>query len=201
MEFKMRIKNLTSLTIGGGSVIVGTDIPFSELEIPSSSIKGVLRTAVTQFLPQGFTSCNEVEPKMIRQAHRGKEPCDVCQLFGYPDARTEGCVNFMVETKDLKKYRLMRVSIEDKTQKAKEGALFSQEVVKPGTEVVVNVIYRDNCGERLLKLLLSSVLALRYWRLGRNALVDVKLEEDLCKRVKCDPEMGKIVGLLTNYMW
>ena len=201
MEFGLVVKNLTSLTVGGGSSIGAVDIPLNPMVLPTSTIKGVLRTAVHNYLPNGYSSCGRIEPEEIKKAHKGKGPCDVCTLFGYPDYRDSGCFTLTVDVPSVKKYKVTRVKIDDKTQRSEEGALFTQEVVSPNTEFEVTVYFRDSCGEKMLKLLLYSVLALRLWRIGRNAMVDVKLKDDICRKVKCDQEMKDIVSSLSEYMW
>ena len=194
------IKNLTSLTVGGGSALGAVDIPLNPFVLPASSVKGAMRTAVNNYLPDGFTSCGEIEPERIKEKHKGT-PCDVCRLFGYPDQKEHSCFTLSVVVPDVKPFRLTRVSIDDRTQRAKEGALFTQEALPAGTEFEVRVSFRDSCGERMLKLLLYSIWALRLWRVGRNAMVDVKLKGDICQRVKCDDEMRALVDSLKEYVW
>jgi len=201
MEFKVVIKNLTSLTVGGGSSIGAVDIPLNPMVLPSSTVKGVLRTAVVNYLPNGYSSCGKVDPEEIKKAHKEGGVCDVCKLFGCPDSKDSPCFTLTVNVPEVSRYEITRVKIDDKTQKSEEGSLFTQEVIPPNTEFVVTVNFRDSCGDKMLKLLLYSFLALRFWRVGRNAMVDVKLGEDLCGKVKCDQEMKEIVSSLLQYMW
>jgi len=201
MEFKVYIKNLTFLTVGGGSSIGVVDIPLNPMILPPSTIKGVLRTAIHNYLPEGYTSCGKIEPSKIKEAHEKSSVCDVCKLFGYPDYKDSGCFTITVSVPDIKRYRITRVKIDDSTQKSEEGHLFTQEVIAPNTEFEVNIYFRDSCGDRMLKLLLYSLLSLRFWRIGRNAMVDVKLKEDICQRVKCDADMKSLVFSLLNYIW
>ncbi|ARM74571.1 RAMP superfamily CRISPR-associated protein [Acidianus manzaensis] len=202
MRFKVFIKNYTALTIGGGAE-GRTDISLNDLIIPPSSIKGSMRTAINKFLPQNYTSCGKIRPEEITEKHKelGK-PCDVCLLFGYPKSRDIGCftINIVTDLEKLDKVSFTRVAIDDKTQKAVEGGLFSQEAISPESEVVIEVNFRDSCRERMLKLLLYSLSALRLWRLGRNAMIDLKIE-NICEKYKCDEEMKKIVTNLENYLW
>ena len=168
--------------------------------LPASTIKGTMRTAIHNYLPAGFSSCGEIEPSRIKEKHKDG-PCDVCKLFGYPDQKDSGCFTLSVSVPEVRTYRLTRVSIDDKSQRSKEGALFTQEIIAPNTEFEVTVKFRDSCGERMLKLLIYSIWALRFWRLGRNAMVDVKLKEDICKKIKCDDELKEVVSSLLDYMW
>ncbi|BFH74740.1 RAMP superfamily CRISPR-associated protein [Sulfurisphaera javensis] len=206
MKFKVWIKNYTSLTIGGGSE-GKADISISDLVIPPSSIKGAMRTAINFYLKETdlknkYSSCYEIRPDKIKERHSNGKPCDVCKLFGYPDSKDIGCftINVVTDVEKLPKYVLTRVSIEDKTQKAKEGALFSQETIPPENEIEIEIDFRcdDN---HMLKLLLYSLSALRLWRLGRNSLIDLKVE-DICQKVNnCDNEMREIFNSLKDYMW
>lgn len=201
MEFKVLIKNLTSLTIGGGSTIGAVDIPLNPMVLPPSTIKGVLRTAIHNYLPEGYTSCGKIEPSKIKEAHEKNGVCDVCKLFGYPDYKDSGCFTVTVRIPEIVRGKITRVEINDRTQRSEEGHLFTQEVIAPNTEFEVTIYFRDSCGDRMLKLLLYSLLALRFWRMGRNAMVDVKLKEDICQKVKCDEEMKSIVFSLSDYIW
>lgn len=197
---KVSLKNLSSLTIAGGSAISSIDIPLNPMTMPASSIKGAMRTAVSYainvlHLLQGYTSCGEIRPEKL-------DRCDVCSLFGYPNARDSGCFVIEVnEKKDVKKTYITRISINDKTQTANKGSLFTQEIVPANEEFSFVIYYR--CDLRLFKLLLYSLLALRYWRLGRNSMVDVKVNnaEEICKSVNCDDETKAILSQLSSYMW
>lgn len=199
---KVTLKNLSSLTIAGGSTISTIDIPLNPFTLPASSIKGTMRTAihnviqVLKLLPEDkYTSCGEVEPEKIK-------PCDVCNLFGYPNSKSSGCFTIEVDkvVKDNRTY-ITRVSIDDKKQIVNEGSLFNQEVIPPNNEFLFSIYYR--CDMRLFKLLLYSLLALRYWRLGRNSMIDVKVNnvDEICKSVQCDSETKEILSQLSNYMW
>jgi len=202
VSIKVTLKNLSSLTIAGGSTINTIDIPLNPFILPASSIKGTMRTAihnaieVLKLLPEDkYTSCGEVEPEKIK-------PCDVCNLFGYPNSKRSGCFTIEVDkTKENGRTYITRVSIDDKKQIVNEGSLFNQEVIPPSNEFSFSIYYR--CDMRLFKLLLYSLLALRYWRLGRNSMIDVKVNnvDEICKSVQCDDEVKEILSQLSNYMW
>ncbi|QPG48915.1 hypothetical protein HFC64_02205 [Saccharolobus solfataricus] len=200
IPIKVSMRNLSSLTIAGGSTISSIDIPLNPLGVPPSTIKGTMRTAVHNLLPNGYTSCGEVEPESIREAHKNGV-CDVCKLFGYPDSLT-GCFTIEVSKTDYRTSYITRVSIDDKTQRAKEGSLFTQQIILPNSDISFTVYYNCN-DERLFKLLLYSILDLRYWRLGRNTMIDVKVNnvEEICKSVKCDEEINGILNQLSRYLW
>ncbi len=201
LEITILFKNLTSLTIAGGSSIGTVDIPFNELGIPSSSIKGVMRTAISNLLPK--TSCGEIEPGRIAKAY-DSSPCDVCKLFGYPNSKDGACFMVLIDQPKEEKHLITRVSIDDKTQKAKDGSLFTQQIIKPGVEFKATIIYKCENDVKLFNLLLYSLSALRYWRLGRNAMIDVKVltnKDDVCKKIKCNDETEKLLESLSDYLW
>ncbi|QGA53984.1 hypothetical protein GFS03_05035 [Sulfolobus sp. E5-1-F] len=200
ISIKVSMKNLGSLTIAGGSTISSIDIPLNPLGVPPSTIKGAMRTAVHNLLPKGFTSCGEIEPESIKEAHKNGI-CDVCKLFGYPDSLTS-CFTIEVSQANYRVSHITRVSIDDKTQKAKEGSLFTQQIILPNSDISFTIHYNCN-DERLFKLLLYSILGLRYWRLGRNTMVDVKVNnvEEICKTVRCDDEIKGILNQLSKYLW
>ncbi|QKR00770.1 hypothetical protein GWK48_10555 [Metallosphaera tengchongensis] len=200
IKVEVIFKSLSALTIAGGSKVGAVDVPFNELGIPPSSVKGALRTAVSRYTPSNFTACSEVNPDMMRSKH-ASGPCDVCKLFGYPGSG-ESCFYVEVEGVQLEKYLLTRVAIEDKTQKAKEGSLFTQEVLRPGFQFKATLNY--TCEDpRLFKLLLYSLLSLRLWRFGRNGMVDLKVTnpEQICKSTSCDNELKTVLSSLSNFLW
>lgn len=200
ITIKVTLKNLSSLTVAGGSTISSIDIPLNPLVLPPSSIKGAMRTAVSHainvlgLLDGEYTSCGEIKPEKLK-------PCDVCSLFGYPNSKDSGCFTIEVDRKEVKRAYITRVSIDDKTQTASEGSLFTQEVIPTNNEFSFTIYYR--CDLRLFKLLLYSILALRYWKLGRNSMIDVKVEntDEVCKSISCDEEVKSILSQLSDYMW
>ncbi|QOJ79812.1 hypothetical protein IG193_08700 [Infirmifilum lucidum] len=201
VRIEVELKPLSSLTVGGSSPSSSADIPFNRLLVPPSTIKGSMRTAVTALLPDCYTACGEVEPRLIRLRH-GKMggPCDVCKLFGYPDS--PGRVYVTVESQPGEFHLLSRVSIDDERWVAEEKKLFSQQVIKPGETIVVSVAM-DTRGlgqdeeERLVRLLLYSLHALRLWRLGRGAMVDLRVRShDLP-----EDKYGDLLEPLKRWLW
>ena len=194
----LRFRVLSFLTIGGSTTFNLTDNPLHPMVVPPSSIKGTLRTAINNFLPKGYTSCKGTSPEEINEAHEKGGVCDVCKLFGYPNHESD-CIKIeVVGAEKLERLIITRVSINDKTQTAERGKLFSSEAVKPLSEFEVRIHFNEECGDRLFKLLLYSLLALRLWRLGRNAMVDLKLVSELKPK---DDEMKVIIDRLSSYLW
>lgn len=198
ITLNLKFRVLSFLTIGGSTTFSLTDNPLHPMVVPPSSIKGTLRTAISNFLPKGYTSCNGTSPEEIMKAHEREGVCDVCKLFGYPNHESD-CIKIeVVGAQKLDRLIVTRVSINDKTQTAEKGKLFSSEAVKPLSEFEVKIYFNEKCGDRLLKLLLYSLLALRLWRLGRNAMIDLKLVYEGSPK---DDEMRVLLDRLSNYLW
>ncbi len=201
IRLRVSFRPLSSFTVGGSSPSSAADTPFNRLLVPPSTVKGAMRTAVTALLPDGYTACGEVEPGLVRLKHRQMGgPCDVCKLFGYPDgpSRVYVTVEAQPEEFDL----LSRVSIDDKKWVAEEKKLFSQQVVRPGVEFKASITM-DTRGlepgeeRRLVRLLLYSLHALRLWRLGRGAMVDLRVEEHNLP----ESEYGDLLEPLKRWLW
>ncbi len=177
-EFVLRVsmRTMSSFTIGTGGNFV--DIMFSELGLTPSSIKGGMRTALSWAIRRGMvrgSSCDEIYPSMITRRHQGR-PCDVCSLFGYPDH--EGRVMVTADGNRTlwdKPYVqvVTHVSIDDDSGTAKRGALFRQETASPEEEFHFAV--RVQGDEEDLCLTLASLHFMRFLRLGKGGMIDLKV--------------------------
>jgi Uncharacterized protein predicted to be involved in DNA repair (RAMP superfamily) len=201
VEFKVKLRNLSSLTVGGGDIFGAADVPMNVFDLPASSVKGAMRTAISKFTPQGYTSCGEVRPDKLDVG----DPCDVCRLFGRTGHWGDSCFTVtQVKTEEGERKELLaRVRIDRRSWKASKGGLFTQEVFGPKSEFTFLITY--HCDDRrLLKLLLYSISALRYWRLGRNAMIDLRIEDadSLCREI-CgdDQEMRELITSLGDFIW
>ncbi|UNQ73756.1 RAMP superfamily CRISPR-associated protein [Infirmifilum sp. NZ] len=190
--FRIRLKAVGLLTVGWGvPEVVGADVVHArklvgdrfELYIPGSSVKGALRTSASRVAEAyGFTSCGEVKPEMIEQAHKSMGgPCDVCRLFGYPGTRPEGHAKLYVSdfraVGELTTEIVTRVSLSDTTLTAKEDMLYTMENLPPGVEFEGFVRLEEGARE-LLPLLLLAMAELRTGRFGRRSVVDLKVEDE-----------------------
>ncbi|AWR98665.1 RAMP superfamily CRISPR-associated protein [Metallosphaera hakonensis] len=186
MKFKIWIKNLSSLTVGGSTDLGEVDVPMNRMGFPASSVKGAMRTALHRAVKEWgeemkeynlrLTSCGEIDPDFMKRAHRGK-PCDVCNLFGTPSSSVEGRSRVRIYQVEVPNevHKLTRVSIDRKTRTKREGALFSQEVYKP-KEVFQFEIELEDPRDHDLTMVLLSLLYMRYFRVGRGGMIDVKVE-------------------------
>ena len=188
INFRLRLRAATLLTVGWGVPdVMGADIAHSRklradgssvYYIPGSSVKGSLRTAASRVAAAyGFSSCGEVKPERIEEAHNGAV-CDVCRLFGYPSrdpsASSPLSISNFNPLSDLKSVIIARVTLDNKRLTAMEGALYSMEHMLPGAEFEGEVRVAET-SRALLPLLLLAVAELRTGRLGRRSVCDAKL--------------------------
>ena len=217
-SIKVVLKVLSPLTVGYVGKPVGPDIAFNEVGVPPTTLKGVLRASLSRYLTEvdtnsGFSACGEIEPERIKMAHeRMGKVCDVCSLFGYPERRgaswkpaeSRGKVKLTwITGLQSELGTMVRIAVDDLTGSVKENALFTQEYLPPGKELEFEALLEGGCRE--LELFLISLEALRFYRVGRGGMVDVKLKdsEDLEPALK---ECGSNEGLnrlrrLKLYMW
>ena len=217
-SIKVVLKVLSPLTVGYVGKPVGPDIAFNELGIPPTTLKGVLRASLSRYLSEidpgsGFSSCGEIEPERIRIAHEKMgRACDVCSLFGYPESR--GSSWRPAESRGRVKLRwitdiggeletMTRIAIDDLTGSVKENALFSQEYLAPGKELEFEAFIDGGCRE--LELFLISLEALRFYRVGRAGMVDLKVESpsDVERELSGCGSQEALHRLrrLSTYMW
>lgn len=214
IEFKLRLKTITLFTVGWGiSEVLGADVVHARklisgrysYYVPGSTLKGVLRTEASRIAElYGFSSCGEVEPGRIRLVHsRMGRVCDVCKLFGCPDeSGIEGLSSVYVGDLNAignpKPIIMTRISLEDETLTAKEGALYTMEHLPPGTEFEGIIKLR---GRDLLPLLLLAIASLRTGRLGRRSIADIKIIDDGALDGVIDPKWGDLLRELRSWLW
>jgi CRISPR/Cas system CSM-associated protein Csm3 (group 7 of RAMP superfamily) len=201
MRLSVKVRTIGLGCVGWGHPIaVGPDIPFNkravsdkgnlsyELYIPGSTLKGVLRSSASRVSKfYGFTSCGEVRPEKIDEAHRSNGVCDVCRLFGYPKSGEQSplIVSDLVSKKRPETIELTRTRIDDSSLKVAEGALFTIEYVYPKTIFEGTISFLD-VESRLLGLLLLSMAELRLGRFGRGSMIDLMIEDAEGLRDKLD---------------
>ncbi len=206
MKLTIEGRALSSLTVGRSSRAAYVDVGFNDFGLAGSSIRGAMRSAISwaisNGLVQGYNSCGEIEPQRIELAHKdmtGKGlRCDVCEVFGYPNH--EGLIRVgAAEIADNRKWVLTRVSIDDRTLKAREGFLFKQEVLPPltGFKFEVELPSSMDCG--LVRLVLLSVYYLRLWRIGMGGMVDLRLSS--AQGIPCEAELQDVLKQLGDWLW
>ena len=219
ISFKLRLRAVSLLTVGWGVPdVLGADIVHARklkleeagkraaevLYVPGSSVKGALRTAASRVAAAyGFTSCGEVRPELIAEAH-ANGPCDVCRLFGYPgdepSAASRVWVGDFNPVGELRTVIVARVALDDRTLTAAEGALYSVEHLLPGSEFEGEVRVYEDAGN-LIPLLLLAIAELRTWRFGRGAVVDAKVEDGGALDGVVEAKWRPLLDELRNWLW
>jgi len=204
------LKNLNLLTVGSAYPITGVaDITTITVKgrviIPGSSFKGILRTAAHRASKRiGMSSCGEIEPGKIQEAHtKIRKVCDVCKVFGRPGipikSKSKIRVTDLIPEKDIRPTVFTRTSIDAKTGKVIEGALFSQQVIPLCTTFRGSIEVSD---KESLKLVLAALEELRRGVIGKGSLVDVKVEVEPHPNSEVIGEDGmKVLSSLRDWRW
>jgi CRISPR/Cas system CSM-associated protein Csm3 (group 7 of RAMP superfamily) len=217
IRFKLRLRAVTLLTVGWGIPdVLGADVVHARklrveggkraevLYIPGSSVKGALRTAASRVAAAyGFTSCGQVKPELIANAHAGG-PCDVCRLFGYPGDDPSAASRVWVSDFNLvgepRTVTVVRVGLDDRTLTAREGVLYSMEHLLPGSEFEGEVRV-DDSARNLIPLLLLAIAELRTGRFGRRSLVDARVEDGGALDGVVKGEWKSLLDELRKWLW
>lgn len=220
IEFRLRLRAATLLTVGWGvPEVMGAGVVHArklvgsryELYIPGSSVKGALRTSAARIAgAYGFSSCGEVEPGRIREAHkRMGGSCHVCRLFGMPkmpDGDFDVPGESAVYVSDFRLVGgvatevLTRVSIDDQTLSARRRALYTMEHLPPGAEFE-GLVRLEEGGGALLPLLLLAVAELRTGRFGRRSIVDAKVDDGGRLEELIGEEWKPLLQRLRAWLW
>ncbi|MHA1766098.1 MAG: RAMP superfamily CRISPR-associated protein [Promethearchaeota archaeon] len=142
-EINFKLITQTHLTIGNvsTSLLETADLMqtrrihdgSSQICIPATSFKGVLRYSAVQiahFILGDEDYCSTIDAKSLD----GK--CKICKIFGAPNTPSKIICEdiFPIYPERIKIQNLTRTSIESKTGKVKEGALYSKEQIPPFIE-------------------------------------------------------------------
>jgi CRISPR/Cas system CSM-associated protein Csm3 (group 7 of RAMP superfamily) len=217
IRFKLRLRAATLLTVGWGVPdVLGADIVHvrklrveggrasETLYIPGSSVKGALRTAASRVAAAyGFTSCGETRPELIAKAHAG-DPCDVCWLFGYPgddpSAASRVWVSDFNPVGEPRTVTVVRVGLDDRTLRVREGVLYSMEHLLPGSEFEGEVRVDDSARD-LVPLLLLAIAELRTGRFGRRSVVDARVVDGGALDGAVEARWRPLLGELRSWLW
>lgn len=223
IRFNLRLRAVSLFTIGQGVPdVLGADIVFSKkmkitayvdgeaqtqyvVYVPGSSFKGAWRTATSRIAESyGFKSCGEIDPERISDAHRNLgRTCDVCILFGQPGSPFDASkvmVGDFEPAGETPTDIVVRVSLDNKTQNAREGALYSMEHVLPGAEFLGEIRVLDEA-KNLLPLLMLGLAELRTGVLGRRSLVDIRLEDNGLLNGLVGKEWLPLLEGLRKWLW
>lgn len=170
-----------------------------EIRIPGSTIKGLIRTSATRIAqPLGMTACGEINPSKISNEHKNSKLCDVCRIFGSPGFPSKVEVSNAKLVSPVEPFLLTRISIDEKTGTKVERALFTMEVLPPGSIFECN-IDAYNLDRKEVMLLLASIFNLKFTSFGRGSLVDVAVKfEEGKDALTEDEELATLVEVLEN---
>jgi CRISPR/Cas system CSM-associated protein Csm3 (group 7 of RAMP superfamily) len=198
IEFDIFVKPVTLGCVGSSvRAVLGPDIEFyrrgDTICIPGSSLKGALRSSASRVARvYGFESCDEVRPEHMK-------PCDVCKLFGGPGGLPSLLVGDLEPVEQTQRIIITRVKINDKSLRAEEGGLYTQEHVLfsefRGKVIILNP------EKRLLGLLLLAIAELRLDRVGRNTVLDVRLERTESLQAEIEPRWMELLEGLKKWLW
>ncbi|MEM2480883.1 MAG: RAMP superfamily CRISPR-associated protein [Candidatus Hadarchaeales archaeon] len=197
IEFRVEARPLGLFTVGGGAVeVFGPDVPFikerGKIFIPGSTFKGLLRSAASRVAQMyGFSCCGGIRPEELCGS------CDVCKLFGSVNSQGKVIVGNL-EAVGHTLLWLTRVRIDDESNKAEEGGLFTQEHSSGGSFSGRIRVMEDVRG---LGLLLLALAELRTGRAGRKSLLDVRISETAGLREKVEERWRKLVDGLEKFLW
>jgi len=218
IKFMVLVKPVSMFTVGGPAGLeLGPDVPFVRLYlvegdsrtrsiyIPGSSFKGALRSAASRVAEAfGLYSCGEVEPERIKEAHKNVDMCHVCELFGAPYGASSKIFvdDLLPVTKKPLLLSVTRVRIDDAAGNAVEGGLYTIEHVLRGQEFsgYIRLIRFDRA---LLKLLLLALAELRFGRVGRSGVVDIKISDTSLLRnaASGDELLIRLIESLERWAW
>lgn len=193
LKLKLIVEKKLSIGSGGISPKFKADITLPSIEgidgqeriyIPGSTIKGVLRTSLMR-----------IAWLLGHEQPSGKGDI-VTTLFGEPHSPLPSKV--YVDSAFIKASTevLPHVKINDKSGTAEERALFRIEYIPIGEEITTTLIARDLSVDEV-KALLAAILNLRYERIGRAGVVNVRIvEAEGLDKFLADPVVNEIYGSL-----
>lgn len=181
LDIKIRLRTEKKLNVGGAYTIKSrAEVPFQRillgdkeyLYIPGSTLKGVLRTSLIKIAGTlGFKNVSwRVSPESLAEA----DPHDiVIRLFGRPhDMKSKVFIDPIYLSSDTQ--TLTHVRIDDKFGVCEEGALYTVEYLPIGIEFETVVSGRGLDIEEA-RALFSAILEMRFERIGKAGIVDVKI--------------------------
>jgi CRISPR/Cas system CMR subunit Cmr4 (Cas7 group RAMP superfamily) len=178
IKLKIKFECLKKLAVGApGQTGPEAEVMFlragSNLLVPSSEVKGILRTnacIVSEIL--GMKTTKSVIPQDIESSND-----IVTRVFGGPGRKSKISV---IETKLNSANQttvttiITHVSIEEKTSTSIEGGIYSVEYLPPGT-ILESSLEGVGLSLEEAELLFASLAACRYSRFARDCMVCVSI--------------------------
>jgi len=181
IKLELTVKKKLNIGMGAISPKIEADVQLLSIRdfngektflIPGSTIKGILRTSLIRiaWLLGHENISNSINPESIT----GNDI--VVNLFGKPHSKLPSKIyvdGALIKTSTEK---LTHVRIDDRTGTAEKEALFSVEYLPIGEKIVTSIIAR-NLNLQEARALLATILNLRYERIGKAGIVDVRIIE------------------------
>ena len=192
-EFKLQLKTLGLATVGWSHPVAAkADVIFARrydhkggyiIYIPGSSFKGALRSSASRIAEvYGFRSCGEtLANRLHKQGEVDLNTCAVCHVFGYPGSGFSRIVvdDFIPDGKEVRVSRITHVGLDDASLTKSEHKLYTVEVVPPNTIFKGSIEVEDALEGGGLKLLILALAELRLGRIGKNTMVDLRIDQGL----------------------
>jgi len=176
---KLNFEVVKKLNIGSKKATIKADMPFEKINvngrekvyIPGSTLKGVLRTCMIRVAPLlGYGVLETINPENLQR--EGSKDI-VSQTLGKPNENGKVLVSDAYLESDTEV--LTHVRIEDDTLVVKEGSLFKVEYLPIGSKFSCEIkCYNLSIEE--MRLLLASISQMKYERIGKCGLVNVKID-------------------------
>ncbi|MCS7136621.1 MAG: RAMP superfamily CRISPR-associated protein [Aigarchaeota archaeon] len=211
LTLRLKLRTRKKLLIGSRSLELdpALDVPFaritygehSRLYLPASTLKGVLRTALTRVAEHlGFkVSTKSVEPSVLTREATSNSTDIICSLFGRPKS-PKGKVCIIPALINEKTYKLTHVRIDDETRTAESGGLYTAEYIPIGCEFEMDLEAKELDLEEA-EALFTAIAAMNYERFGRSGLMDVKIDvtkstipPELIKKSPIVREIVEVIG-------
>jgi CRISPR/Cas system CSM-associated protein Csm3 (group 7 of RAMP superfamily) len=183
IKINLRLITERKLNIGSGGIApkIKAEIPFMSIRdfngsdnilIPGSTIKGVLRTSlikISSLLGYDYVT-HTINPE-------DKVSDDiVTKLFGKPNDNVQSKISVGSVMVKARTETLTHVRISDDTRTAESGSLFSVEYLPIGYIIDLTIEARDLSIEEA-RALMTAIANLRYERIGKSGIVDVKIKD------------------------
>ncbi len=193
-EFKLQLKTLGLATVGWSHPAAAkADVIFARrydhkgdyiVYIPGSSFKGALRSSASRIAEvYGFRSCGETLANRLHKQGGGVDlnTCAVCHVFGYPGSGFSKIVvdDFIPDGKEVRVFRVTHVGLEDSSLTKSEHKLYMSEVIPPNIVFNGSIEVEDGLEDGGLKLLMLALAELRLGRIGKNSMVDLRIDKGL----------------------
>jgi len=203
IKIDLRLVTERKLNIGSGGIApkIKAEVPIMSIRdfsgsdnilIPGSTIKGVLRTSLIKI--SSLLGYDYVTHTINPDDKIGDDI--VTKLFGKPNDNVQSKISVGSVMVKARTETLTHVRISDDTRTAERGKLFSVEYLPIGYIIDLTIEARDLSIEEA-RALTAAIANLRYERIGRSGIVDVKIRDSYgFEKYLLDPVIKEIYNSL-----